>query len=193
MIAASKMPLKMEGRPSVFTVPACADPLDTANWSPLIEGKNIVCVGMYDSMLHMLLRDFDDWQPASMAIGSGGDLSLSAGSYIATPTRQPPTHSDTAMRRQNFVAPIVQVIPGNTVTRTAVYVAIVRPDDANTGSVEAPYINELGLLATNGTLLAHYVTPEDLTNATRPSLKYAKSNLQWLVIKWEIEFTGVEP
>ena len=175
----------VRGRPSIFTVPAGVDPRDTANWTLVHQGQNVICAGMYQAMTQLLMRNFDDWQATTIALGFGGNYNEDG---VDQGSRQPPAFTDTAMRKSFFEAPIVQVAPS--IEDRFYYIAIIRPEDGNTDNEDLrPYIDELGLLAANGTLLAHYITPADPLDATIAT-QYAKSTVEWLVIRWEIEFAG---
>lgn len=189
MMAQSKLTSVILGRPSIYSVPACVDPTDTNNWKLLHQGQNTICTGMYQAMTNLLMRNFDDWQPTTVVTGFGGDWDQAATANQGS--RQPPAFTDILVRKPIFYAPIVQVTP--TTANRFYYVAIIRPDDGNTdaGDPTRPYINELGLLAHNGTLLAHYVTP--VTGSGSTATQYAKSNIEWLVIRWELEFSGGLP
>ena len=184
---------RCEGRPTLWSAPAGADITDRNNWRLLYSGKNTICVGMYESLFHLMRRDFDDWQPASIALGYGGDYSQTSvpadiGSRVA------PAYTDDSVRKSYYVAPIVEVKEDPVITEKKVhYIAIVRPESGNTDpdDVSVPYLNEFGLLANNGTLLAHYITAAD--GVTGRAIQYAKSELEWLIIDWEIELIGVEP
>ena len=189
MRTSSNFPATVVGRPSIYSVPVGVDPSDANNWQEIHAGVNTICVGMYDSMHNMLMRNFDDWQPTTITTGFGGDWDQAATANQGS--RQPPAFTDAAVRKPIYRAPIVQVVPG--LDRRLCYIAIVRPEDGNTDIADAtkPYINELGLLANNGTRLAHYVTP--IATGQVYATRYAKSQVEWLVIKWEIEFAGVAP
>jgi hypothetical protein len=189
----------IRGTPSLYTVPANADPWDISARQLVHQGTNTVCFGLYDAMLQYLLRNVDDWAPTSIVLGFGGDYDQPEDPDTTAPSDQgvrvPPTHSDAYVRKPFFSAAIQQTKEGiPTTERRAVYVAVIRPDDANTDpeDEDRPFIDELGLEARNGTLLAHYITSPDLTTVGETQ-KFAKSSLQWLVIEWTLEFIGVEP
>lgn len=181
------------GRPSVWVVPAAGDPRDAAQRRLLLAGRNVVCYGMYDAFQQLLLRNFDDWQPATIALGFGGDFSQTVPA-VDQGARVEPLHGDDVMRKQFYAAPLVESRADPVTTERKIhYVAVVRPEEANTDldDVDAPYLNEFGLLAANGTLLAHFVPPTD--GVSPLAGRYAKSSLEWLVVDWEIEVIGVEP
>lgn len=188
----------IKGWPTLYTVPAHRDPLDPRNWIPLRQDRNIICVGMHDAVHNLLLRNFEDWQPTTVVLGFGGDFDQPADPEATPPTNQgariAPAFSDTYVRKPLFRAPIVEVKPSElTSERRAHYIALVRPNDANTdpSDPDRPYIDEFGLESNNGVLLAHYVNVEDPD--TQLAEKNAKSDLEWLVVDWEVEFVGVQP
>lgn len=189
MTPQSKIESSITGRPSLFSASSCVDPLDTNNWTLIHEGKNTICSGMYQSVTNLLMRNFDDWQPTTIVTGYGGDWDQAVTANQGS--RQPPDFTDTIVRKPLFYAPIVQVLPS--APGRFYYVAIIRPADGTTDLLDParPYINELGLLAHNGTLLAHYVTP--LAAGGSIATRYSKSNVAWLIIRWELEFAGATP
>jgi hypothetical protein len=69
------------------------------------------------------------------------------------------------------------------------YSSILAPEDGVTSSdnPSRPFIDELGIEAANGVLLAHYVSDADANGRT---IKQVKTNLEWLVIDWEIQFVA---
>lgn len=179
------------GRPRIYK---CSTPSDPQTWELLEEGPNIVCDGMYDAVHNLLLRNFTEWSPTEISVGFGGDYSQPDDPVGSPPSdtgaRVAPLASDTYVRKPIQSIPILQVtdpaVPSST---RATYIALVDPDGLTTdvGDPDKPYINELGLLAANGTLLAHYVTAADGGgNATQ----YTKTDLEWFVVEWEIEFVG---
>ena len=192
------MTAQIRGIPALYSVPAHLDPEDPTNWIPLRQSRNIICIGMHDCVHNLLLRNFEDWQPTTVVLGYGGDYDQPADPDTTPPanqgSRQAPVFTDTYVRKVLYRAPIVQVKPDELVSeRRTHYISIVRPDDSitDTGDPEKPHIDEFGLEAANGTLLAHFVTPEDPDSGLAE--KYAKSSLEWLVIDWEIEYVGATP
>lgn len=173
---------------------SAADPDDRSTWTLLVGGKNVICTGMWDSVHNLLLRNFSDWMPTEVSVGFGGDYDQPA-DPVATPpsdtgARVAALFSDTYVRKPIQSIPILQVTdPAVPSEYHARYIALVSPDGLTTdiGDPLRPYINELGLMASNGTLLAHYITPDDGGgNATQ----FSKTDLEWLVVEWEIEFIG---
>lgn len=194
----SRANVMVRGAPSLYSVQAHRDPTDPNNWIPLMQSWNTICVGMYDCVHNLLLRNFEDWQPTSIVLGFGGDYDQPEDPDTTPPAdqgvKQEPAYTDAYVRKELFRAAIVQAQPSELTGEHRVhYIAIIRPDDALTDpdDPDRPYINEFGLEAYNGTLLAHFVTAEDLD--TGRAEQYAKSNLEWLVIDWEIEFVGSVP
>lgn len=184
------------GYPSIYAVPLGLNPMNPEHRRLVHAGQNIICVGMYDAALNYLLRNFEDWQATSIVLGFGGDYNQpdDPDDVADQGSRQPAAHTDTYVRKVLYRAPIVQVTESPLAEeRRMHYIAIVRPDEALTdvGDPDAPFINEFGLEAYNGTLLAHYVTPADPD--TNRAEQYAKSDVEWLVIDWEIEFVGSVP
>lgn len=185
------------GRPALFVAPADADPFDPAARTPLAAGRNVVCFGMYDAIQHgFMLRSFDAWAPASIALGFGGDYDQPDDPDATAPTDQgrrvDPQYSDAYVRKQFHVAAVRQVREGlPTSDRRAVFVAVIRPDDGTTDAEDAarPFLNEFGLLSRNGTLLAHFVPEADPD--TGRARRYAKSSALWLVIEWTVELVGM--
>ena len=181
------------GTVRVYRVPAAGDPSDRSQWRGADGGRNVVCYGMYDALQQLLLRNFDDWQPASIALGYGGDYSQTVPAADQG-ARVAPLHADDFMRKQFYAVPLVRAEADPVLTeRKAHFVAIARPEEAVTDpdDSDAPYLNEFGLLAENGALLAHYVPPTD--GVSPVAARYAKSPFEWLVVDWEIELIGVEP
>lgn len=181
---------EFRGKPSLYT---CTDPDDRSTWTLLHEGHNVVCTGMYDSMQNLLLRNFTDWMASEVSVGFGGDYNQPADPVASPPAdtsaRVPALFADTYVRKPMQSIPILQVTdPATPSELHAKYVAMVDPDGftTDTGDPLRPYINELGLMAANGTLLAHYITPLDGLVATR----FTKTDLEWLVVEWDIEFIG---
>jgi hypothetical protein len=184
----SKTPaFKATGKPRIYSVPAHLDPKVKENWTLKFGGKNMVCVGMHDTVQRLLMRDFELWQPARIALGYGGEYTQT-GSYTAL--RQAPAYYDTAMRKTIMTTPLVQITQsGMTEERRIHYSSILDPIEGVTSSdnPDRPFIDELGIEAANGTLLAHYVSDADSSGRT---LKQVKTNLEWLVIDWEIQFVA---
>lgn len=188
-----RIPLKATGRVRVYAVEDM-DQLDSAE--PVVDSGNVVCVGFYDCLQNLLMRNFEDWQPTSITVGYGGDYDQPADPDATPPTDQgervAPLFTDTYVRKSITSIPIVQVLEGDIITeRRFTYVAIARPYEAVTSdsTPTKPFINEFGLKAYNDTLLAHYVTPADDDDRAE---RFQKSSVTWMVIKWEIKFSEVE-
>jgi len=189
--------LRLRGSPAVYGVPADGDPHDPAQRRLLVAGQNTICYGMYDAVQRFLLRDFDAWAPANLVLGFGGDYDQPEDPVTTPPTDQGtrigPAHSDAYMRKPFYAGPIQQVRVGTPTTdRRVVYVAVVAPDYGVTDEddVDRPYLNELGITARNGTLLAHYIPESGVVDGRAE--RYAKSSAMWLVVEWTVEFVGDE-
>lgn len=188
MISSSKLVLpKASGKPKVWSVPAHLDPSVKENRTLKFGGDNIVCVGMHDTVQRLLMRDFELWQPARIAIGCGGEFNEFGG---FAGSRQAPTYTDSKMRRPIMTTPLVQITQSGMVEERRIhYSAILSPEEGVTsaGDPIRPFIDELGIEAANGVLLAHYVSDSDENGRT---IKQVKTNLEWLVIDWEIQFVA---
>lgn len=151
------------------------------------EGENLVVASANTVIAKLLQRDFTNYMPFYVTLGSGGDLEQVAKSD--TGGRVAPEVGDTEVRSVVAKLPIVQVTspastspspspspsPDNPTTLWT-YVAIARPHEALTTS-----LNELAVETLNGTLFSHYVTPvDDSGRATR----YVKSSLEYLIVRW---------
>lgn len=186
MISKLSVP-KATGKPRIYSVPSNLDPTIKENWIPKFGGNNMVCVGMHDTVQRLLMRDFELWQPARIALGYGGEYTQ-LGSY--TGLRQAPAYQDRAMRKTIMTTPLVQITQsGMTEERRIHYSSILEPLEGVTDpeNPDRPFIDELGIEAANGVLLAHYVSDSDASGRT---LKQVKTNLEWLVIDWEIQFVA---
>lgn len=184
--------LKAQGRVKVYAV---ADLAELEHASPVVDSGNVVCSGFYDCVQRLLMRDFEDWQPTNITIGYGGDYNQPTDPVATPPSDQgervAALNTDTYVRKEITSIPLVQVTEGDIISeRRFTYVAIARPFEAVTDEEDAtkPFINEFGLKAYNDTLLAHYITPEDVTGRAE---RFQKSSVTWLVINWEIKFSGV--
>ena len=93
-----------------------------------------------------------------------------------------PDVADTEVRHVLARLPIVQIIPDPDDETTWDYVAIARPQEAQTTS-----LNELGLEAADNTLISHIVTAADPGEVR--AKKYVKSSLEYLVLRWTMTFT----
>lgn len=189
MKAHDKISGQLAGIPTVYVA---ADAADRSSWVKMFGGRNVVCDGMHTALHRLLLRDFVDWAPASVSIGYGGEYSQPADPNTTPPAptgaRVAPASTDTYVRKAILDAPILQAEdPGVVGAKRAKYTAIVAPDALTTGATDRPFIDELGLVAANGTLLAHYVTPADGSGNTT---KFSKTSLEWLIIEWEIDYVG---
>jgi len=186
----------LRGRPTLYTVPQGADPYDATARRLLQTGRNTICYGFYDAMQRYLLRDFDAWSPTGLVLGYGGDYDQPDDPDTTAPSDQgariAPAVTDAYVRKVFYRGAVQQAKEGSPTTdRRVVYVAVVKPSDGVTDvdDVTRPYLNEIGLEARNGVLLAHYVT--DVDPDTGRAQRFAKAAYQWLVCEWEIEFVGV--
>jgi hypothetical protein len=174
----------MLGKVKLFRFPADSFSEETVyaslSWVvPVLEQSNLV-VGSAELVVSKLLqREFADYMPAFIVLGSGGDLEQEA--LIDSGARVAPAADDQAIRQVVAKLPIIQVIPDESVENTWSYVAIARPTEALTAS-----LNELGIETQNGTLISHFVT-NPVGDEVR-SHKYAKSSLEYLVIQWSLTF-----
>ncbi len=195
----------IRGAPVIYAVPAVVDgqpvvdPSDS-RWESarreVLAGSNVVCAGMYVALQHIMAREIDDWQAATIDLGFGGDYDQPADPGSTPPSDQgeriPATFSDTYMRKPLFSA-AVKLAKSSAVTSAYrwIYSATVHFTEAVTDSndPEKPFINEFGLMAANGTMLAHFI-PSAANDGT--TVQRAKSSLEWWVIQWVFEFVGTE-
>lgn len=183
--------IKPEGRVRVYAVEDM-EQLESA--VPVVDSGNVVCDGFYDCVQNLLMRNFEDWQPTNITVGYGGDYNQPVDPDATPPVDQgervAAVATDTYVRKEITSIPLVQVKEGPIIAeRRFTYVAIARPFEAVTDPTdeERPFINEFGLRAFNGTLLAHYITPEGSDGRAE---RFQKSSVTWMVINWEIKFTG---
>ncbi len=192
----------IRGRPTVFSVPAyvngfeVTDPVDS-RWESkrkaVLEGENLICTGMFSAIQNLMARDIDNWQAVSVAVGFGGDYTQPAtrdASVSDTGQRVAAAFTDAYMRKPLYTAAIRLADVSAVLTEYRwIYTATLAPfgSDTDIGDPLKPYINEFGLLAANGTLLAHFIPPaaDDGTTVRR-----AKTDLEWWVIQWVVEFLG---
>lgn len=180
-VPADKVTGAFSGKPSIYTA---TDPDDRGTWNLVVEGENVVCIGMHTSIHNLMLRNFSDWMPSKVSVGYGGDYTQATPPVVQA-ARVEPLFADTFVRKPILDIPVLQV--ADPVSNfTAKYTAMVAPDGLVTGAGDRPYINELGLMSENDTLLAHYITPLDGLLATQ----IVKTDLEWFVVEWEIEFIG---
>jgi len=145
---------------------------------PLLEAKNLVVGNALHVLVQLLRGNTEDYTPAYITIGSGGDLDQVF--RLDQGARVPASIADTYIRRPEARIPIVVTEDGDK-PNVWHYVAVARPHEALT-----PVINELGVETRNGTLISHYISEEDSTGrATR----YVKTSLEYLIIKWRYELT----
>lgn len=142
----------------------------------LLTGDNLVVADAQSVIVGLLKREFASYAPHYIVLGDGGDLEQVA--KIDSGARVAPATTDTEMRRVITRLPIVQVESTSDTSWT--YVAVAGKADAVT-----PALNELGLEASNNTLISHYITPSaDSGRATT----YPKVAGEFLVIRWTLEF-----
>ena len=166
----------LQGRVSVFRVPAEVEYKDVlAHYgTPLFSGNNVVVENSKTILQNLLRGKIQDYLPSFISIGDGGDSTQAAG--IDTGTRVAPDVADATMRSTVARIPIIQTIYVD--SDTWEYVAVARPNEAL-----ASIINEFGVEAANGSLLAHFVTDPDAT--TGRATRYIKTSLEYLVIRWQ--------
>jgi len=172
---------KLSGKVCVTTVPAdiAEDQVFAAAKiaTPLFNRKNLIVNSAEDVIAGMFRRDYENYMPYYISIGSGGDLDQTT--LLDTGERVAPALTDTKIRSLVYRIPIIQA---NTVSATSwTYVAVARPYEALTTS-----LNELTLETLNGTLISHYVEPA-LPGEVRAE-KHVKSSLEYLVIQWTLTF-----
>lgn len=139
------------------------------------RSPNLVCDAAVDMLLGLFAGEFDSKAIAYIAVGTGGDLNPAT--LLDTGARVAPQEGETQVRREIFRGPIGHV-EKNDVTKEATFTSVAKPESANSDE-----INELGLLTLDGTMVAHYVTPADLSGrATR----YTKDALLNMVTRWRI-------
>jgi len=144
-------------------------------------GDNLVVNSAETVLVGLMRRDIAAYIPQNVVIGTGGDLEqvskLDSGARVA------PAATDTEVRQVIARLPIVQVVYDEAADpNTFTYVAIAKPSEATTGS-----LNELGLESANQTLISHYVT-EPAAGETRAK-KFPKSTLEYLVVRWSLTLT----
>lgn len=147
---------------------------------PVLDCPNLVVDSAQDMLLGLLKREFTDYAPAYIVLGAGGDLEQVSKQDFGA--RVAPAVTDTEVREVVARLPIIQITPDDSDETTWDYIAIARPHEANTTS-----LNELGLETANNTLVSHVVM-----NAEAGELrakKYVKTSLEYLVIRWTMTFT----
>lgn len=172
--------LGLRGRLAVYSIPATipeGELLNSLN-EPIFEAKNLVVSSATTALVQLLRGNVADYLPAYISIGSGGDFSQST--LLDTGARVGPQITDLALRAVTARIPIIHTEDGANST-TWSYVAVARPHEAI-----SPIINELGVETRAGTLISHYVTDAD--DAGR-SLRYCKTSLEYLVIRWTYELS----
>jgi hypothetical protein len=167
----------LTGRLEVWSVPHDTEleleGLGTPDW----EANNLVVNSAGDVIVGLLRGNVADYLPAYISVGSGGDLDQDSG--LDTGVRVGPVVTDTKMRSTVARIPITTTEDGAYSNEWS-YVAVARPHEAI-----SPLLNEFGVESANGTLISHFVAPEDLTGrATR----YCKTSLEYLVIRWTYTF-----
>jgi hypothetical protein len=167
----------ISGHIRVFTAPAESDPLSLDQLTAIIDHKNLIVDSAETVMLGLLSRDFSNYAPYYICIGSGGDTDRDTG--FDAGERVPPDVSDTAIRSLVLRIPIIQT---DVVDNTVTYTAIARPHQGLTSA-----LNELTLETMNNTLISHYV--EQSAPGEVRAKKHVKSSLEYLVIRWSLTFT----
>ena len=140
----------------------------------LFAGKNLIADGAVDIMLGFLSRDLDNKMITYVDVGTGGDVNPATG--LDTGARVAPQNDETDIRVLLYRSPIANIEP-DVNTKEVVFTAVVKPEDGND-----PAINEFALLSYDGTMLAHFVTPEDPGSGRAE--QYEKTALMYLVIRW---------
>lgn len=144
---------------------------------PIFSRKNLIVDTAADVVAGMFRRDYENYMPYYISVGSGGDLDQTT--LLDTGRRVAPAVTDTRIRSLVYRIPILQA---NTVSNTSwTYVAVARPHEALTTS-----LNELTLETLNGTLISHYVEPAPPGEVRAE--KHVKSSLEYLVIQWTLTF-----
>ena len=170
----------LTGSLEVWTVPYDADleleleGLGVPDW----QADNLVVNSAADVVVGLLRGKIEDFMPSYISVGSGGDLAQATN--LDTGSRVGPAVTDMAMRSTVARIPITTTEDG-AFTNEWSYVAVARPHEAI-----SPLLNEFGVESANGTLISHFIAPEDTTGrATR----YCKTSLEYLVIRWTYTFT----
>lgn len=172
--------INLEGSIKVITIPSDVsfEEVLTSEGKTLIDGKNLIVSSASNIILGLLRRNFSDFEPRYITIGSGGDLEQVSGADSGT--RVAPAVSDTAVRRVVARIPIVMVQTDSADSIT--FIGIAKPHEALSGS-----INEFGIESSNLTLFSHFITQPEV-GETR-ARKYPKSSLEYLVVRWTIRLT----
>lgn len=148
----------------------------------LIDGKsvmrehNIICDSAIDMLLGLFGADVENKLIAYIAIGTGGDYSPYTG--MDAGARFEPKADETTMRQEICRCPIAHVETDD-LTKESTMTAVALPEQASSTG-----INELGLLTVDGTMVAHFVTPADMTGR---ATKYVKEpGLLNMVTRWRL-------
>lgn len=153
------------------------DPLVTDQLTCIIDHKNLVVDSAETVLIGLLSRNFANYSPYYICIGSGGDIDPETG--LDAGERVPPASTDTSIRSLVLRIPIIQTdVSDNTIT----YTAIARPHQGITSA-----LNELTLETMNNTLISHYVDQSDPGEVR--AKKHVKTSLEYLVIRWSLTFT----
>jgi len=193
------------GRPSIYSIPVQPGVTEDSVLAPSLQhtrqlvfsGPNLVCTGLYSAIQGLMSRNVSEWQAASVQVGYGGDYDQPADPDNQSPADQGerigPVFTDAYVRKPIFSAPIRLATSSDVLSSYRwSYSAVISPFEALTdiGEPTHPFINEFGLLAANGELLAHFIpAADDLGRAERRQ----KSDLEWWVIVWDLEFVGSVP
>ena len=168
-----------KGRLRIYKSATCPS-LDQGWPTPVLDKPNLVVDTAQDMVLGLLKRQFTDYAPAYIVLGSGGDLEqVSKQDFCA---RVAPAVSDTSVRAVVARLPIIQITPDPDDETSWDYITIARPHEANTTA-----LNELGLETANNTLISHVVT--DPESGQVRAQKFVKSSLEYLVVRWTMTFT----
>ena len=168
----------LTGRLEVWTLPADQELDMQALGAPTWEARNLVVNSASDVIVGLLRGNVKDYLPSYISVGSGGDLNQTSG--LDTGARVGPSVTDTGMRSTVARIPITTTEDGAYSNEWS-YVAVARPHEAI-----SPLLNEFGVESANGTLISHFVAPED---ATGRATRYCKTSLEYLVIRWTYTFT----
>lgn len=186
------IPSELTGRVKLFTFPAAYDEelivraftdssFSPVTWAvPFYEADNLVVDDAQTVVANLLQRNLADYIPQYIVIGAGGDLEQDA--KVDFGSRVAPAVTDGEVRDVVARLPIIQVIPESPDSNTWDYVAIARPHEALT-----PSLNELGLEAANHTLISHFVTAP--AAGEERAQKFVKSSLEYLVVRWTMTFS----
>ena len=119
-----------------------------------------------------------DYAPTFVDVGIGGNYDLTGHD---TGNRVAPDPTETEVRKRIFRARIItaEVIGGEKIK----YTAVAEPHECISSN-----INELGLISSNGTMIAHWVGPETGPSPS-PATTYSKSGYITVYFEWELNLT----